>query len=142
MTRIVAAIPGRIRVRDGGLRQPDRQARLHAELLALPGVLSAKGNEVAGSVVVHYDAACVSSEHMEMQVEQAVDAELVQPRDKAAIARRLRINRAAKYGMLGSLATSLALAATGNKRWHAATGMVFVACLGVHLATHRRQILR
>ncbi|MBI2306368.1 MAG: cation transporter [Rhodocyclales bacterium] len=142
MTRIVAAIPGRIRIRDGGLRQPDRQDRLHLALAALPGVLSCRGNPVTGSVVVHYDAARVPAARMETLVEQAVDAELALPRDKAAIGRRLRINRIAKYGMLGSLGASLALAAAGNKRWHAATGIVFVACLGVHLATHRRQLLR
>lgn len=142
MTRIVATVPGRIRVRDGGLRQPDRQDRLLGALKALPGVAACRGNPVAGSVVVHYDAGRVAAARMEALVEQAVDAELAQPRDKAAIAHRLRVNRIAKYGMLGSLAASLALAATGNKRWHAATGVVFVACLGVHLATHRRQLLR
>lgn len=142
MTRIVAAIPGRIRIRDGGLRQPDRQARLHTALMKLPGVQRAQGNANAGSVIVHYDASRVSPQRIETLIDKAVDAELAQPRDKAAIARRMRINRAAKIGMLGSLGASLALAATGNKRLHAATGMVFVACLGVHLATHRRNLLR
>ncbi len=142
MTRIVAAIPGRVRIRDGGLRQPDRLQRLHGVLAKLPGVASIRGNPANGSVVVHYDAAQVAPERMEKLLERAVDAELALPRDKHAIARRLRINRAAKIGMLTSLGASLALAAAGNKRWHAATGLVFVACLGVHLATHRRQLLR
>lgn len=142
MTRIVAAIPGRIRIRDGGLRQPDRLQRLHGVLAELTGVTSVRTNPTNGSIIVHYDAAQVAPERMEKRLEHAVDAELAQPRDKAAIARRLRINRTAKIGMLGSLGASLALAAVGKKRWHAATGMVFVACLGVHLATHRRQLLR
>lgn len=142
MTRIVAAIPGRIRIRDGGLRQPDRLQRLDGVLAELPGVTSVRGNPANGSIVVHYDAAQVAPEHMEKLLERTVDAELALPRDKDAINRRLRINRAAKIGMLGSLGASLALAAVGNKRWHATTGVVFVACLGVHLATHRRQLLR
>lgn len=142
MTRIVAAIPGRVRIRDGGLRQPDRLQRLRGALAALPGIVSIRGNPANGSLIVHYNAAEVAPEKMETALERTVDAELAQPRDRAAIAHRLRINRLAKYGMLTSLGTSLALAAAGNKRWHAATGMVFVACLGVHLATHRRQLLR
>ena len=95
-----------------------------------------------GSVIVHYNAAHFAPEAMETLVEQHVDAELARPRSKFPPSTRMRINRAAKAGMLGSLAVSLALAATGNKRWHAASGLVFVACLGVHLTVHRRHLLR
>lgn len=54
----------------------------------------------------------------------------------------MQVNRYAKAGMLGSLSASLALAATGQKRLHAVTGGIFVACLGVHLGVHRRSLLR
>lgn len=142
MTRIVASIPGRIRVRDGGLRHDGRLARLRAAFLALDGVHAVEGNRDAGSIVVRYNAARQAPEVMEDAVERAVEAELARPISRVPPSRRVRINRAAKYGMLGSLAASLALAAAGNKRWHAATGLVFVACLGVHLSVHRRHILR
>ena len=52
------------------------------------------------------------------------------------------INRWAKRGMLLTLGASLALAATGAKRGHAALGGVFVLLLGVHLAVHRRRLLK
>ena len=142
MTRIAASIPDRIRVRDTALHQPDRLARLHATLQALDGVRKVESKPGAGSIVVHYDAARVAPETMEGLVEQQVDAELARPRGKFPPSTRVRINRAAKAGMLGSLAVSLALAAAGNKRWHTASGLVFVACLGVHLTVHRRHLLR
>jgi hypothetical protein len=44
--------------------------------------------------------------------------------------------------MPASLAASLALAAAGAKRWHAATGGLFLAALHVHLAVHRRHLWR
>ncbi|MBE7421382.1 MAG: cation transporter [Zoogloeaceae bacterium] len=142
MTRIVASIPGRIRVRDGGLRHDGRLARLRAVFLALDGVHTVEGNPHAGSIVVRYNAARHPPEVMEEAVERAVEAELAHPISRVPPSRRVRINRAAKYGMLASLGTSLVLAAVGNKRWHAATGLLFVACLGVHLGVHRRHILR
>ncbi|OHC70945.1 MAG: hypothetical protein A2045_16280 [Rhodocyclales bacterium GWA2_65_20] len=40
------------------------------------------------------------------------------------------------------LAVSLLLAAVGGKRWHAMSGGVFVAFLALHLAGHRRHLLR
>ena len=142
MSRVASSIPGRIRVRDTALRQPDRLARLHAMLQAVDGVHDVESKPATGSVIVHYNAAHFAPEAMETLVEQHVDAELARPRSKFPPSTRMRINRAAKAGMLGSLAVSLALAATGNKRWHAASGLVFVACLGVHLTVHRRHLLR
>lgn len=142
MSRVASSIPGRIRVRDTALRQPDRLARLHATLQAVDGVHDVESKPATGSVIVHYNAAHFAPEAMETLVEQHVDTELARPRGKFPPSTRMRINRAAKAGMLGSLAVSLALAATGNKRWHAASGLVFVACLGVHLTVHRRHLLR
>ena len=142
MTRIAASIPGRIRVRDSGLCHPDCLARLHAALQTVEGVQDIESKTASGSVIVRYDAARVAPDEMEAIVEQYVDAELARPRRMFPPSTRVRINRAAKAGMLGSLAVSLALAAAGNKRWHAATGLVFVVCLGVHLAVHRRRLLR
>ncbi len=142
MTRVAASIPGRIRVRDSGLRHAGRLARLRAAFLALEGVHAVEGNAAAGSIVVRYNAARVAPEDMEEAVERAVEAELARPASSVPPSRRVRLNRAAKYGMLASLGTSLVLAAAGARRWHAATGLVFVACLGVHLGVHRRHILR
>lgn len=164
MTQIVAAIPGRLRIRDAALHQPARLQALQTRLLALPGVLSARGNAAAASLVLHYDAAQQPPHEMQTLVGRTADS-LLQP-ERAARApsstarptaapprvpaehraspagRRRALNRVAKISMLASLTTSLALAAAGNKRWHAATGAFFVAWLGVHLATHRRHLLR
>lgn len=142
MTHIVSSIPGRIRIRAPGLRNPGCLARLEQTLATVEGVLTVEGNPAAASLVVHFDAATLVTEEVEALVEQCVDDELSQPRSKYRPSTRVRINRAAKYGMLGSLAASLAFAAAGNKRWHAATGVVFIACLGIHLGVHRRHLLR
>ncbi len=62
------------------------------------------------------------------------------PFSRRAILRRL--NGYAKFGMMASLGASLALAAAGNKRLHIATGGVYLALLGIHMAVHRRQLLK
>lgn len=142
MIHVASSIPGRIRIRAPGLRNPGCLARVQASLAPLAGVLDVEVNAMAGSVVVRYDAAATAPEDMETQVEQQVERELERPRGAFRPSTRVRVNRVAKYAMLGSLATSLALAAAGNKRWHALTGVVFVACLGVHLGVHRRHLLR
>ena len=141
MTRIASSSPGRIRVKDPALRGRDCLSRVHKELAPLEGVRELRPNLVAGSIVVFFDHGEVSPAKLEQRIEQALDAVLAAPR-KARRSIHNRVNRAAKIGMLGSLGASLALAATGNKRWHAVTGGVFVACLGVHLGLHRKALLR
>lgn len=142
MTRIVSSLPGRIRLRDNALKHPARARRLADALGALPAVASAEANPATGSLLLRFDPAQCPVESLEARVEALLEAELQSARPRLPPSTRVRINRAAKYGMLASLGASLALAAAGNKRWHAATGLVFVACLGVHLGVHRRHLLR
>lgn len=142
MSLIISALPGRIRVRDTALRQPDRLARLRTALAGLTGVLSAQGNAGAGSILLHYDTSRIEPTTMEAAVDRAVDTELSQPRPLLKPALRVRVNRYAKRGMLGSLGLSMALAAVGNKRWHAVSGGVFLACLLLHVTVHHRHVLR
>ena len=142
MSRIVSSLPGRIRVRDRVLRNPMRLDQLEAALIKIEAVTSIQSNPGAGSVILYFDAAQTDTEVLEAAVDAAVDAVLAAPLPAGKRSLNMRVNRYAKAGMLGSLATSLALAATGQKRWHAVTGGLFVACLGVHLSVHRRSLLR
>lgn len=142
MSRIVSALPGRIRIRDRVLRERARLGRVEAALARLEGIDSLQGNPGAGSIVLHFDAARVDVAALEAAVDATIDAELATPHKPHRRSLKMQINRSAKFGMLGSLAASLALAAAGEKRWHAVTGGLFVACLGVHLGVHRRSILR
>ncbi len=142
MSRIVSTLPGRIRVRDAALRNPARLARLAAALGALGGVRSVQPNAGAGSIVLYYDVVGADIEAMEHAVDAATDAELAAPRPAGRRSSRVRINRYAKAGMLGSLGASLVFAAAGAKRWHVVTGGMFVACLAVHIGVHRRHLLR
>ncbi|MCK2096025.1 heavy-metal-associated domain-containing protein [Thauera aromatica] len=141
MTHIVSALPGRIRIRGKPLRNTERLAALAAALGRLDAVHSVTPNPKAGSVVLLYDASAVEVDELEAEVEALTDAEVARHYASGPRSARMRINRYAKAGMLGSLAASLALAATGNKRWHAATGALFVAGLLVHLTVHRRRLL-
>lgn len=154
MEWIVSSVPGRLRLRDPALRRPQPLERLAAELAAVAGVQSVDTNAKAGSVVLFYDAAGVVKREMEVAVERVAATVLVAPAraEPAPLAGdgprphrgspRVRINRQAKRGMLGSLAVSLALAAGGLKRWHAWSGGAFVVFLLIHLAVHRRHLLR
>lgn len=139
MSRIASSIPGRIRVRDPKLRVPERLLRLRDALAQGMGILSVETNALTGSLLLHYDAAATAPEIMESFVDAAVDAELASPRPDTT---QTRLNRYAKHGMLASLAVSLAFAAAGNKRWHALSGGLFLAGLGVHLAHHRQRLLK
>ncbi len=141
-TRIVSALRGRVRVRDPRLREPGRLERLHRRLATLDGVRAIECNANTGSLVLLYDAARVSPARLEAAVDAATDAELAAPHPARSGAPRVRINRAAKRTMLASLAATLVLAAIGRKRWHALSGGLFVAALAVHLAVHRRHVLR
>lgn len=141
MTCIVSSLPGRIRLRDPALRQPQRLETLRAELAALEGVSSVRANAAAGSLVVGY-AAEFDAKSMEAAVAAAAAAALGERHAPRRIKhQRVRSNTIVNRGMLGSLAASLLALAVG-KRWHAASGGVFLAFLVLHLASHRRQLLR
>lgn len=142
MKRIVSSISGRIRLRDAGLRDPLRLERLNRSVKSFKGVLTVEANRGAGSLVVHYDPAQIDHGRIEAQLEAMAGAELARPVPERRRITRVQVNRYAKRGMLASLAVSLLLAATGQKRWHALSGAMFVACLMVHLATHRRHLVR
>lgn len=142
MSRIVSSLPGRIRLRDKALCQMERLERLRGVLLGMDGVVTVDGKVKTGSLILHYDAMRVDVDTMEAAVDAAADSEFARPLPRRRQTHRVRINRYAKHGMLGSLAASLLFAAAGRKHWHAATGGLFVASLLVHLAVHRRHLLR
>lgn len=152
---IVASIAGRLRLRNARLRHPRHSDEASATLRALAGVNCVTANPTVGSLLVHYDATHVRQPEMEARVlaalaallpadvpvvQQAV-ADTAPPRSNRRQAAR-EWNRAAKLGMLASLPVSLALAAGGAKKLHAVTGGVFTALLLVHLAVHRRHLVK
>lgn len=138
----VSSVPGRIRIRDHALRNAWLCSQLTARLSGMDGLVSLETNSRTGSIVILYEPRCADAQAIEAAVDALV-AEL-QARRPASGGKstQKKLNRAAKAGMIGSLATSMALAAAGNKRWHAATGGVFLCCLSVHLVVHRRHLLR
>mgnify|MGYP003492859376 FL=1 len=143
MKRIVSSIPGRARLRDQQLCDSQQLDRVRNKLSVLAGVLSVDGNPRAGSLIVCYDSQRQDPARMDAKIELVAATELAKPRlpVKRSIG-RVQVNRYAKRGMLTSLAVSMLLAAAGQKRWHAATGGVFLPCLMVHLAVHRRHLIR
>jgi hypothetical protein len=142
MNRIVSAVPGRLRLRDLALRDHQQLERLRCTIAAFDGVRSVDGNPKAGSLVVRYDVASLEPGRIEAQVEAAAAIELAKPATIGGGSRRVQVNRYAKRGMLASLGVSMLLAAIRQKRWHAASGGLFLACLVVHLGVHRRHVLR
>jgi hypothetical protein len=142
MNRIASSTPGRIRIRDLALRNPSRMEAVERTLGALDGVNAVECKPAAASVIVHFDSLKVDLAAFEHRIDVIVDAALAAPGKPGRHRIRRQVNRAAKIGMLGSLGASLVLAATGNKRWHAVSGGVFVACLGLHLGLHRKALLR
>ncbi|TXH92202.1 HMA2 domain-containing protein [Thauera aminoaromatica] len=142
LTRIASSSPGRIRIRDLALRNRSRMEAVEQALQAIKGIHGVTTNAAAGSVVLHYDPTSIAPIELEHRIDAIVDAALAAPGKPGRHTLRRHANRAAKLGMLGSLSASLALAAAGNKRWHAVTGGVFLACLGVHVGLHRKAVFR
>lgn len=142
MRRIVSLLKDRMRVRDHLLCLPQRMALAVRILEDTPGVTSLEANTKTGSILLHFDSNTLPSEQLESIVDKAVDqaAQYRVPPKSQTLKRQ--INRAAKIGMLSSLATSMALLVTGQKKGHAAAGGVFLACLGVHTAIHRKSLIR
>ncbi|NHK99577.1 hypothetical protein [Rubrivivax benzoatilyticus] len=148
---IVSSLPGRLRLRDARLRRDALREAVLARLDTLPALRTLRANAAAGSIVVEYDGTRVGEALMCREVLDAVAPWLAAPATAAPAAvpapprrasRRRQLARANNLGMLASLGGSLALAAAGAKSAHVATGTVFLGLLGVHLAMHRRSLLR
>ncbi len=144
---LVSRLPGRLRLRDKELRRHLRAGTLQAEMGGWDGVVSVEANPVTGSILLHYDVARLRPTEIEDRVERRLRTLLgdVRPPERteaeAADPAFWPVNRYAKFGMLGSLtATLLGLAV--NKRFHAASGGLYLAFLLVHLANYRKQLLR
>ena len=107
------------------LRSPVRLVRLEAQLARIEHVRTTESSARVGYLLLHFDAARTDIARMEAAVDAATDAELRTPLAPAVPRKRplkLQSNRYAKVGMLATLGSSLALAATGTKRWHTALG--------------------
>lgn len=148
---IVAAVPGRLRLRDPLLARPPQAEAIAAKLRAIDGVRSAEPRPAASSLVLYFDTARHSVPAMVDAVLAAVpefaavpdpetDTPEVRPAVSSARRRSRQLNRVAKLGMLASLPASLALAAGGSKRLHIVTGGVFTLLLLAHLLVHRRHL--
>jgi hypothetical protein len=143
LAQIASSIPGRLRLRDPALREESTLPQVLVRLQALPGVLRVARNPQAASVTLHYDSQMTSpvifaAAALKVFTPSAVAEPAVASRREW----RRRANRYAKYGAIASLVTSLAFAAAGRKRAHTLTGGVFLAFLGLHMAIHRRNLLR
>lgn len=144
MNRIVSSLPGRIRVRDKRLRDQARLNELKKGLAKIAAITELQGDARTGSVVVNFDPSAIEIAALETKIDSAVDKVLAEPLTPPLLTKK-RINRYSKIGMVGSLAASLALAAARRKRWrhwHALTGYLFVANLGVHLIIYRKSLFR
>lgn len=71
MNRIVSSLPGRLRLRDVGLRRSPRLGRLCAVVSGYQGVVGIEQNRHAGSVTVFYDVAQVTRRQIEARIEAA-----------------------------------------------------------------------
>ena len=142
MSRIVSSLPGRIRIRDKRLRDQARLNELRKELLKIAAITELRGDARTGSVVVSFDSNVIEIAALETKLDSAVDKVLAEP---PPLLTKKHINRYNKIVMTGSLVVSLAFATVRQKRlrrWHALTGYLFVANLGVHLYLYRKSLFR
>lgn len=148
MFTIASALPGRIRLR---LTDPAESLQsLVSSCQKLEAVTSVRPNMAARSLVLTFDAAVCDVSTMlarlasfapvPAKASDALPASILQRKRPRPL--KLQINRIAKLGALSSLAASLAWAASGNKRLHTVSGVVFLGFLAVHLTVYRRNLTR
>ncbi|MFC5357445.1 hypothetical protein [Azospirillum himalayense] len=152
---IASAVPGRIRVRHPLLRRTDRFQEALGRLETLDAVRVTGSNPAVGSVLLSYDPAVVTPDDARSQVEALLSAVLhpaeappsaeapapVVESKPATPELKWRINRAAKIGMMGSMAATLAALGVG-KRVHAGFGTLFVAFMLVHMTVQRKRLFQ
>lgn len=145
MKVIVAAVPGRLRLKHAALADAPMQEAFIARLNEMAAVTALRGNPSAASIVVEYDATAIALKEIEKEIAQIATQLLalpVSPRSKSGQTLKRRANRYAKYGAIASLAVSVASIYAGRKRLHVATGWLFLAFLGVHMYVHRKNTFR
>ncbi|MCD8516862.1 MAG: hypothetical protein LRY61_06285 [Burkholderiaceae bacterium] len=142
MSRIVSQLQGRVRIRDHLLRIPQRMAIAVRALEDVAGISSIEGNTKTGSILLRFESNALPFETLESLIDAAIEQAARYHIASQNPSLKRQINRAAKVGMLGSLVTSMALLVTCHKKGHAAAGGVFLACLSVHTAIHRKSLIR
>lgn len=139
--RIVSRLPGRLRLRAREWRHAGCNEALCREFLGWDGMLSAEGNANTGGILLRYDIGQVDPATMEARVAGRLSETRLPAADADPDETLWRMNRYAKWGMLGSLTGTLVALAVG-KRAHAAFGALHLAFLLVHLANHRNRLLK
>lgn len=137
---ITSCIEGRIRVRDGLLRNSAVAASLSRLLLETPGVREVSANPRAGSLLILFQQARTTLGEITALLARVLPAEASASPSPAAKARTGRPRRTAaavkrqavNLGMLAALLASLAGAALGAKALHIIAGLVFVGFFGLH----------
>ncbi len=134
---------GRIRFRNGALKVGEMGYALRDELLAAKGVLDVQFNKRIGSMLVLFDKARISAEHILARIADTLHIDVTKVRaglttfNRAIGSRKARRN--VKLGMGLSLGTAIGALALSN-RWHAVAGTAFLTLLGTHLYQNRRTL--
>lgn len=145
MKRIVSSAPGRIRVRDKNLRDQTKLNTLKKELSTIAAITELHDNVRTGSMLVRFDPNLVETAILEVNIESAADQAIGKPSTPLSLLTKKSVNRYNKLAMLATLGASLAFTASHRKRWrrwHALTGNLFIANLGVHLYIYRKAVRR
>ncbi|MBS3799450.1 MAG: hypothetical protein KGY40_00505 [Thioalkalivibrio sp.] len=138
---IVSSVNGRVRVRAQVLRSAGTAAAMVSQLSAVPGVIDARPNAGAGCIAVTFDPDVLEIEVLEKRIESLCrSAERARRNPGRGITRHL--NRATKYGMVASLATSLAYGYVGRKKPHIRFGTAFLVFAGAHMLRYRHTLMR
>ena len=142
---ITSCIDGRIRVRDGLLRNSTVAGSLSRLLLETPGVREVSANPRAGSLLILFQQARTTLGEITALLARFLPEEAsTSPSSAPAPAAKARTGRprrattaavrrqAVNLGMLAALLASLAGAALGAKALHIIAGLVFVGFFGLH----------
>ena len=146
---MIRLMEGRIRVRDGKLKDRRIAGELEKELHAVGGIGEIRYNRRTGSLLIFFDTAVADRKSILRHIEETVGGSLPAgglPNRKRADGGTLLPHfsvisrRACTGGMAASLAVSLLGVAAGGAKLHAAAGIVFIALLGAHMYRHNKTL--
>ncbi len=146
MSRIVSSIPGRIRIKDKSLRDPEKLNALKKELSKIAAITELQDNVRTGSILLRFDRKALELSAMEADIDSAARKVLGKKQKPQRLLSKKNVNRYNKIIMLASLGASLAALKMAHRkpriRLHKVTGYLFIANLGVHLYIYRKSLLR
>ncbi len=140
---IVSFRDGRVRLRSPALRSPETVEEITGILSAYAGVEKTESNVRTGSLLVLYDPAAISREHLEMAVtllEDRLQSSHSPSKRCGLLGKSLTPRKIEKGLLLGSMVVTVIGALSNAKTLHISGGTLFLLLAARHVHARRNAL--